>query len=163
MILFLLTNLAFANFIDYSVNKNVEPKNSLNISRSINKIHEVANGSCFKDSFLKLKLTSKERNQSEKNISNEYILKEITSKRNGLKIDFKTYYKRWSRVVGYGYPNDNVIYLNLKYYNWLSICEMGSNIYHEWSHKIGYGHKNSSEYTSVPYSINQAFEKCCVN
>lgn len=81
-----------------------------------------------------------------------------------VKIHLITYYKRFSRVAGYTYSNDNRIWLNRKYHAGASLCSEASNLAHEVSHILGYTHSykaSKSRPFSVPYSINAAFTACC--
>ena len=81
-----------------------------------------------------------------------------------VEIHLVTYYKRFSKVHGYTYPDVNKIWLNRKYHSGASLCSEASNLAHELSHKLGYGHSfkaTQSRPYSVPYSINAGFTKCC--
>jgi hypothetical protein len=81
-----------------------------------------------------------------------------------VEIHLITYYKRFSRVHGYTYPNVNKVWLNRKYHAGASLCSEASNLAHELSHKLGYTHSYKASKIrpfSVPYSINAAFKACC--
>ncbi|MEE4245157.1 MAG: hypothetical protein V2I33_07085 [Kangiellaceae bacterium] len=94
--------------------------------------------------------------------SNEEVVKHLRS--STVDIHLITYYKRWSKVAGYTYPDVNKIWLNRKYHAGASLCSEASNLAHELSHKLGYGHTYKATKKrpySVPYSINAAFTACC--
>lgn len=78
------------------------------------------------------------------------------------------YLKRFGvggRVIGYRQPPKPDIYFNNKFHKYYGVCDTASNASHEWSHVIGYDHAFNATKDrgySVPYSINAAFEACCV-
>jgi hypothetical protein len=71
------------------------------------------------------------------------------------------YYKRFSKVVGYTYPDTLVVYTHSKYHNVYTACEVASNLTHEWSHKMGFDHSSAEDDNSVPYSLNTIIETLC--
>lgn len=111
---------------------------------------------CFEDFMVR-------RNLIETNgKSRDQVVNDLRTKQ--VDIHLITYYKRFSKVAGYTYPNVNKIWLNRKYHGGASLCSEASNLAHELSHKLEYGHDynatQSRPYT-VPYSINAAFTVCC--
>jgi len=127
-------------------------KNSL----AIDKIQEVVNGDCFQEEILKRPLIQTNGK------TNKEVLDNLRSAR--IKIRLSMYRKRFSKVNGYTYGNSDVINLNRKYHDNYGICSVANNLAHEWSHKVGYSHdfKPSKQRAfSVPYSINELFDKCC--
>lgn len=123
----------------------------------IPKMNETIGSKCFEDFFV-----AREKLHSTNGKSAKEVVKHLRS--SNVKIELITYYKKWSKVAGYTYPNVNKIWLNRKYHAGASLCSEGSNLAHELSHKIGYGHDYKATVNrpySVPYSINAAFKVCC--
>lgn len=113
---------------------------------------------CFKDFMVERNL------HTTQNKSNEEVVKHLRTSQ--VEIHLITYYKPWSKVAGYTYPNTNKIWLNRKFHAGASLCSEASNLAHELSHKLGYTHSykaTQSRPFSVPYSINAAFKACCKN
>lgn len=121
-------------------------------------MNQTIDSECFKDFMLNrelIKTNDKTR---------EEVVKDLRTKQ--VEIHLITYYKPWSKVHGYTYPNVNKIWLNRKYHSGASLCSEASNLAHELSHKLGYKHNYKATQTrpfSVPYSINAAFKVCCKN
>lgn len=124
------------------------------------------NGDRFKeivcDNKLKLEFTGGR--------TNEEIYKKIVSGATELEpkedreanIHIEIYYSRWSRTIGYTYPNTVWQWFNRKY---LSVTKKGkismaNNMMHEYCHKCGFGHQ-SRGYTrmNVPYFYGDTLEK----
>ncbi len=91
-------------------------------------------------------------------------------KTRNLTVPVTMYYSR-KNVVGYRNVGSPIVYTNLKFHAGSTACARASNLTHEWSHVpdettgIGYGHDYKATRQrpySVPYSINAAFDKCCV-
>lgn len=79
-------------------------------------------------------------------------------------VDAEMYYT-WKRVLGYTLEGKDKIWINSKFMMKWNRCDLGSLLGHETSHKKGFTHAfrySSSRDYSVPYSINVAFEQCCV-
>lgn len=76
------------------------------------------------------------------------------------------YLDKKSNVKGYTYPSQDKIWLNRKYHDKYSPCEVAATLGHEFSHKLKYTHPYNStpnrKYT-VPYSIGFGVKKCCLN
>lgn len=131
----------------------------------IPKMNETIGSKCFEDFFVAReagKHSSKYKLHSTNGKSAKEVVKHLRS--SNVEIELITYYKKWSKVAGYTYPNVNKIWLNRKYHSGASLCSEGSNLAHELSHKLGYGHAYKATYDrpyTVPYSINAAFKACC--
>jgi hypothetical protein len=67
--------------------------------------------------------------------------------------------RRWSRVVGYTYPNITYINCNTRFFDKAELWEIAGNYAHEYCHKLGFGHKNAKQYDSVPYAIGYIVEE----
>lgn len=125
--------------------------------KAIERIIETVQGQCFKDVMLKRPLIQTNGRTNAQVI--EHILKA------DVKVQLEMY-RSWKNTVGYTYPNVNKIWANRKYHDNFDLCDVGSNFAHEiLGHKIGYQHASNPSKErpfSVPYSLNVAIEKCCV-
>jgi hypothetical protein len=129
-------------------------KDTEKIKLALDKRIEVQNSQCFKDFMLNRQLI-------DTNLSNEQVLSELNKE---VYFEIETYYKRYSKVYGYTYPDTPRIWINKKYFDGATICNVASNLNHEISHKQGFTHSykaTRSRPYSVPYSINAAYEVCC--
>ena len=94
--------------------------------------------------------------------SNQQVVEHIQSAE--VKIDVEMYYSL-KRVLGYTYPKVKKEWINRRYMLSWNKCDLGSLLGHETDHKIGYEHDfnyNDQRKFSVPYSTNEAIDKCCV-
>ena len=111
---------------------------------------------CFSD-FLTSRNMIKTSNKTAEQVIHDLRTRQV-------EVHLIAYYKRFSKVHGYTYPDVNKIWLNRKYHSSASLCSEASNLGHELSHKLGYGHNykaTQSRPFSVPYTINAAFTFCC--
>ena len=74
----------------------------------------------------------------------------------------------WSNrnTVGYTYENVKKVWMNKKFHNNYSVCQVASNLGHEAAHKIGFGHDTKATVMrkySVPYTMNEVVMECCTN
>jgi hypothetical protein len=61
-------------------------------------------------------------------------------------------------TVGYTEPDfSKNVWLNKKFHDSFTLCQTGSNLAHEVLHLEGHRHLDAA------YSVNIAFERCCVN
>lgn len=68
------------------------------------------------------------------------------------------YYSRFSKVVGYTYPDKKEIWVNMKFYNRSNFTQgdIAENFSHEYMHKLGFGHsyrRNDNWPFTVPYAV----------
>jgi len=100
--------------------------------------------------------------------SSASVARHIQSLTNTLSVNF---YYEWHddgtlNQVAYRQPPSTDININTAYYgNNVDVCELAGTLGHEISHAIGgYDHlSDRSQYKdTIPYSINQAFKKCCI-
>lgn len=120
------------------------------------KIDEVFASDCFEDFMVKRNLIQTNGK------SNKEVVEHLRSTQ--AKVELVYYYKWFSKVHGYTYPNTDKIWLNGKYHTGTTVCSEASNLAHEGSHKVGYGHDFKATKRrpySVPYSINAAWRVCC--
>lgn len=132
------------------------PSDTIKLEAALLKRKEVLQSKCFSDFMLNRKLIQTN------GLSNEEVVLALLN--TPVKAEFQTYYKRFSKVYGYTYPNISTIFINKKYFDGASICSVASNQAHEISHKQGFGHDYKATTRrpySVPYSINAAFSECC--
>jgi len=118
-------------------------------------MNKTVDSKCFSDFMLVRKLVDTDKTNAE-------VIQDLRTKQ--VEIHLITYYKRYSKVGGYTYPDVNKIWLNRKYHGGASLCSEASNLTHELSHKLGYKHDYKATHLrpySVPYSINAAFKVCC--
>lgn len=121
------------------------------------KMREVMHSQCFKDFILNRKMI-----QTSGRTSQEVLDHVLNQNR---EISIELYYNRWTKTVGFTYPNVTNIWFNRKFHTNYGICESASNLSHEGScHKNGYEHSmqwNKDRDFSVCYSFNKAFDLCC--
>jgi hypothetical protein len=119
-------------------------------------MNKTIDSKCFKDFMIARDL--KRTNE----LTREQVVNKLRT--SNVEIHLITYFKRFSKVHGYTYPNVNKIWLNRKYHRGASLCSEASNLAHELSHKLGFKHDFKATLArpySVPYSINAGFEHCC--
>lgn len=71
-------------------------------------------------------------------------------------IEQHLYSKRFSKAIGYTYPNVTWIKSNLRFLRSMSIAKLAAHIAHEQCHKLGFGHDYKATKKrpfSVPYAI----------
>lgn len=76
-------------------------------------------------------------------------------------LDLELYYS-WRSTVGYTYANVTKIWMNTKYFDPYTPCEVAGNVFHEWTHKLGFEHASSystSRDSSVPYALGYLMEE----
>jgi len=136
--------------------KGFTEKEKVKLNNYIPKMNETIDSECFKTFMVNRNI------HTTQNKSNAEVVKHLRTSQ--VEIHLITYYKRWSKVHGYTYPNVNKIWLNRKYHAGASLCSEASNLAHELSHKLGYTHDFKATQRrpfSVPYSINAGFTACC--
>lgn len=118
--------------------------------------NEIVQGKCFEDFMLGWGLLQTEGKTPKQ------VVQDIRSQNLTVPVH---YYRGKCSVVGYRNPPYPDIYFNRCSHDHYGVCDTASNAVHEWSHVLGYGHpfkRTSWRGRTVPYSINNAFEKCCV-
>lgn len=130
------------------------------IQEALVKTNETVETTCFASFMLKRKLIQTLSR------SNQQVLDSLVGA--NVPVDVEMYYTT-DRVLGYTYPNQPVgqykEWINRRYMTEWGRCDLASLLGHETSHKIGYDHDyqaTSRRNSSVPYSINAAFDSCCV-
>ncbi len=122
----------------------------------------VVNSTEFKERVINFKNAEGERRfDSNRNLTNEEIYRMFMDGREVLlpqtpgEMNFylRLYNRPWSRVIGYTYPDTNLININWKYFKTYRPSDVAANLAHEWTHKIGFDHKSAKERNSVPYAI----------
>jgi hypothetical protein len=76
-------------------------------------------------------------------------------------LDLELYYSSRS-TVGYTYPSGLRIWMNTKFFDAYTPCEVAGNVFHEWTHKLGFTHASSysiSRDSSVPYAVGYLVEE----
>jgi hypothetical protein len=76
-------------------------------------------------------------------------------------LDLELYYSSRS-TVGYTYPSGLRIWMNTKFFDAYTPCEVAGNVFHEWTHKLGFTHASSysiSRDSSVPYAVGYIVEE----
>lgn len=125
-------------------------------AEAVDKVNAVYESNCFQGEMLGSKFTNT------KGLSNAQVLGEFASRNLVANVrffsgSFKQNYV-WKTV---GYVNgDGNIYVNRFFVK--SSDKLASNIMHEKAHDVGFKHKSSTEYTSVPYSMNRIYKKCSI-
>ena len=112
----------------------------------------------FKAIFMKKKLTETlPRIGGWKTpFNNEEVINLLERAR--IEFSLNYYYRWWSKVVGWTTLGGKVINVNGKYFDRTTKTGAASNILHEGAHIVGFTH-NKGFSTSVPYSLNRAFEE----
>lgn len=80
---------------------------------------------------------------------------------NQMDLDLELYYSSRS-TVGYTYADGLRIWMNTKFFDAYTPCEVAGNVFHEWTHKLGFGHASSysvSRDSSVPYALGYLVEE----
>ena len=127
------------------------------IEQAEKKLNTMLGGDCFKNFMLDADLIQTN------NRTNIQVVDHLKSSH--VNIELIIYYKYFSKVHGYTYPNVNKIWFNRKYHSGTTVCAEASNLMHELSHKFGYGHDYKATSTrpkSVPYTLNRAVKACCI-
>lgn len=135
---------------------NCSPVQTKFIAESVVKVNETIFSSCFIGFMMERDLIQTNER------SNPEVLESIMFAQ--VVVDAEMYYT-FKRVLGYTLPDKNKIWINRKYMMKWNRCDLASLLGHESSHKIGYGHSfyaTKDRMNSVPYSMNEAFKKCCV-
>lgn len=94
--------------------------------------------------------------------SNKQVVESLVDAK--IAIEVEMYYSI-KKVLGYTYSDVKKEWINSRYMLKWNRCDLASLLGHETSHKVGYDHDyyhNASRPFSVPYSINEAIDKCCV-
>lgn len=76
-------------------------------------------------------------------------------------LELELYYSSRS-TVGYTYANVSKVWMNTKYFDPYTPCEVAGNVFHEWTHKLGFGHSSSystARDSSVPYALGYLVEE----
>ena len=80
---------------------------------------------------------------------------------NQMDLDLELYYSSRS-TVGYTYADGLRIWMNTKFFDAYTPCEVDGNFFQEWTHKLGFGHASSysvSRDSSVPYALGYLVEE----
>lgn len=159
-LLFVLLFISSSCFgMDYlSIRKctNCKDKEWKFIQEALVKTNETVNSTCFAAFMLQRKLIQTG------GLNNKEVVESLVGK--NTEIDVEMY---WTvrRVLGYTIEGVNKEWINRRYMMSWNRCDLGSLLGHETAHKKGYGHDfyySPPRNFSVPYSINAAFDKCCV-
>ena len=76
-------------------------------------------------------------------------------------LDLELYYSSRS-TVGYTYATGLRIWMNTKFFDAYTPCEVAGNVFHEWTHKLGFTHASNysvSRDSSVPYALGYLVEE----
>lgn len=77
---------------------------------------------------------------------------------NEMDVDVTLYYNRWTKTLGYTYPNTRKTWINMSKIDvneFEMMAQVIGNIIHEYMHNLGYGHTaywTSNRENSVPYA-----------
>lgn len=150
----------FKDYLTIGKCTNCSPKQSQFILEAEQKTNETVNSTCFASFMLERKLIDTN------GLDNQQVVESLVGKNTVTDIEM---YWTLKRVLGYTLPNQPEgkykIWVNSRYMMQWNRCDLASLLGHETSHKKGYGHSyraTPSRPYSVPYSINAAFDKCCV-
>jgi hypothetical protein len=61
--------------------------------------------------------------------------------------------RRFSKVIGFTFPNITYINCNTRFFNNMDIWEIAGNYAHEYCHKLGFDHVSAKQYDSIPYAV----------
>jgi hypothetical protein len=124
------------------------------------KTNETVASSCFASFMIQRKFIDIDQ------MSNSQVVEALVGKNTLTDVEM---YRTAKRVLGYTLANQPVgkykIWINSRYMMKWNRCDLGSLLGHETAHKKGF--KHSFKYTksrifSVPYSMNEAIDQCCV-
>lgn len=135
---------------------NCTEKEKVRLAEAERLSNEIVQGNCFLDFML---------NWGLRETNGKSPIQVVMELRNtNLRVPVH-YYRGRCKTVGYRSPPKPDIYFNRCSHDHYDACSTGSNGTHEWSHVLNYGHpkyNTSWRGKTVPYSINNAFDKCCV-
>lgn len=63
------------------------------------------------------------------------------------------YSSRFSKVLGYTFPESVRIFINRKFFTRLKPWQAAGNFFHEHCHNLGFDHSSASDANSVPYKL----------
>lgn len=145
-----------------AINYNESDLKALSVAEKL--ANDLFESECFK-SFMSDRETGKHSSKYKLHTTNGKTAIEVVEhlKSSNITTPVKMYYKN-NKVVGYRWTGNPTIHTNSKFHRGANACSRSSNLTHEWSHVAGYNHTykaNRARPFSVPYSINEAFKKCC--
>lgn len=155
LIFFLLAALNSHAMLTVLDCKNCTPKELARVQESASMVNQVVKTQCFRD-FMEARELIQTNGLTRSQVVDSLVSADI-------KISVEMY---WSlkRVLGYTYDGVNKEWVNRRYMMSWGVCDLASLLGHETSHKANYDHDFKATKRrpwSVPYSINQAFKKCC--
>lgn len=123
-------------------------------NEAVENVNVIYSSQCFRDEVINAKFTNT-NNLNNEQIYSQFVDHKLIANVSFFYGTFKQNYV-WKTV---GYVNgDGKIYVNRFYVK--TADKLASNIMHEKAHDIGFKHKTSTEYSSVPYSMNRIYKKC---
>lgn len=127
---------------------------SVLFDEAVEKVNAIYGSECFREEVKNAKFTNTN------NLNNDEVYLQFVNHRLLANVSFfyGTFKQNyiWKTV---GYVNgDGRIYVNRFYVK--SSDKLASNIMHEKAHDVGFRHSSSTEYSSVPYTMNRIFDKC---
>ena len=132
-------------------------------------IKRIMNSQDFKDKVLNFTYNKKKQFVDNEKMTNAEVYNHLIGGAEALRptlnyqmdLTVVCYTNNFVRTVGYTYPSENKIWVNMKYHNAYPATQVASNLVHEWSHKMGFGHAvnwSTSRDYSVPYGLNTIVE-----
>lgn len=152
-----------AQLTDFDANDEIK------VNKAFTIIKKVIASAEFRTRVLDFTYNGSKRFVDNENFTNAQIYQKVLDGSEELKpgidnqmdLDLELYYSSRS-TVGYTYADGLRIWMNTKFFDAYTPCEVAGNVFHEWTHKLGFGHASSysvSRDSSVPYALGYLVEE----
>lgn len=139
------------------------------VNKAFEIIKKVVASGEFRNRVLNFTYQGKKQFVDNKGMTNEEVYQTILNGKenllpvvdNQMDVELQLYYS-WTSTVGYTTPGELRIYMNTKFFDPYTPCEVAGNVFHEWTHKLGFDHATSYSVerdSSVPYAIGYLIEE----
>lgn len=154
--------------IDVSLTK-FEAADEIKIRKAFAIIKKIVSTKQFRDRVLNFTYATKKTFVDNGGLTNTEIYQKLLDGSEDLvpgidhqmDLDLELYYSSRS-TVGYTYADGLRIWMNTKFFDAYTPCEVAGNVFHEWTHKLGFTHASSysvSRDSSVPYALGYLVEE----
>lgn len=152
-----------ATLTDFDANDEIKVRKAFEI------IKKVVGSQEFKNRVLDFTYNGEKQFVDNDNLSNGQIYTKLLNGSEDLRpgndhtmdLDLELYYSSRS-TVGYTYADGLRIWMNTKFFDAYTPCEVAGNVFHEWTHKLGFTHASSYSVrrdSSVPYALGYLMEE----
>lgn len=154
--------------IDVSLT-NFDAKDEIKVRKAFEIIKKIVSTKEFKDRVLNFTYGAKKTFVDNDGLTNTQIYQKVLNGSEDLvpgtdhqmDLDLELYYSNRS-TVGYTYADGIRIWMNTKFFDAYTPCEVAGNVFHEWTHKLGFSHASSYSVgrdSSVPYALGYLVEE----